>query len=212
MTECSARRREILDAAADLFARKGVAATTIREIADRVGVVSGALYHHFPSKLAIVDELVVGYLEELQRRYRALDALTLDPRARLQAVVDTSLELAHERPHATAVYQDELPHLHNRSQRTRASDLADEIQQVWLDTIEDGKQRGTFRNDLPAGVFHRFIRDCVWLSTRWHSADDAYSTDRLAADCVSIFLDGFAVDAGCSHHDSVHHTPAPAAA
>lgn len=41
MTECSARRREILDAAADLFARKGVAATTIREIADRVGVVSG---------------------------------------------------------------------------------------------------------------------------------------------------------------------------
>ncbi len=58
MTECSARRREILDAAADLFARKGVAATTIREIADRVGVVSGALYHHFPSKLAIVDELV----------------------------------------------------------------------------------------------------------------------------------------------------------
>ncbi|MCA1005435.1 TetR/AcrR family transcriptional regulator [Rhodococcus hoagii] len=212
MTECSTRRREILDAAAELFARKGVAATTIREIADRVGVVSGALYHHFPSKLAIVDELVVDYLVELQRRYRSLDTRNLDPRSRLQAIVDTSLDVAHERPHATAVYQDELPHLRNQSQRTRAGDLADEIQQVWIDTIEDGKRRGAFRNDLPAGVFHRFIRDCVWLSTRWHSADDAYSTKRLAEDCVSIFLDGFAVDARCSHQDSAHQAPAPAAA
>ncbi|PTR24924.1 TetR family transcriptional regulator [Rhodococcus sp. OK519] len=212
MTECSTRRREILDAAAELFARKGVAATTIREIADRVGVVSGALYHHFPSKLAIVDELVIDYLEELQRRYRAIDSRDLDPRSRLQAIVDTSLAVAHERPHATAVYQDELPHLRKRSPGTRASELADEVQQAWIDTIEDGKRRGAFRNDLPADVFHRFIRDCVWLSTRWHTADDAYTTHRLAADCVTIFLDGFAVDTHCSHPDSQHDAPAPAAA
>ncbi|MGN0125277.1 MAG: TetR/AcrR family transcriptional regulator, partial [Rhodococcus sp. (in: high G+C Gram-positive bacteria)] len=48
------RKRQILDRSAEIFARKGVTATTIREIADAVGVYSGALYHYFPSKEAIV--------------------------------------------------------------------------------------------------------------------------------------------------------------
>lgn len=99
MTDSTTRRQEILDAAAELFAGKGVGATPIREIADRVGVVAGALYHHFPSKQ-------------------------------------------------------------------------------------------------------------VWLSIKWHRSDDAYPTAPLAEDCVSIFLDGFAVDQPRGHraggHGSTH--------
>lgn len=212
MTESTKRRREILDAAAELFARKGVGATTIREIADRVGVVAGALYHHFPSKRAIVDELVTGYLEGLHERYRSIETRNLPPRARLQAIVDASLDAAHEEPHATAVYQDEYPHLREEANLSLASELADAVQRPWLDAIEDGKRQGAFRDDLPAGVFHRFIRDCVWLSIKWRHADDSYPTARLAEDCVSIFLDGFAVDHRCSHADSLPATSPSVAA
>ena len=48
------RRRQILDRSAHLFASKGIAATTIREIADEVGVYSGALYHYFPDRKSVV--------------------------------------------------------------------------------------------------------------------------------------------------------------
>lgn len=208
MTESTTRRQEILDAAAELFAGKGVGGTPIRAIADRVGVVPGALYHHFPSKQAMADELVTEYLENLRTRYRSIDARNLDPRSRLRAIVNASLAAAQENPYATAVYQDELSRLRDVAFHARAGDLADEIQQTWLDTIEDGKRQGTFRGDLPADVFRRLIRDMVWLSIKWHRSDDAYPTSRLAEDCVSIFLDGFAVDRPVAHradgHGSTH--------
>lgn len=51
-------RREILDAALDLFAVGGYFGTSMRQIARAVGVRESALYHHFPSKEAILQDLL----------------------------------------------------------------------------------------------------------------------------------------------------------
>ncbi len=50
-------RQDILDAALDLFAENGFFGTSMREIARKVGVRESALYHHFPSKDAILATL-----------------------------------------------------------------------------------------------------------------------------------------------------------
>jgi AcrR family transcriptional regulator len=52
------RRGEILDAALGVFAEKGYEAGTVRDIAARVGVSEPALYRHFPSKEAVLIEIV----------------------------------------------------------------------------------------------------------------------------------------------------------
>ena len=55
----AARRRgletseRILDAAEDCFARKGFAGTTLRDVADHVGIRIPSLYNHFPNKDAL---------------------------------------------------------------------------------------------------------------------------------------------------------------
>ena len=51
-------RRQILDAAAHLLKHQGYEATTMRAIATAVGIKGGSIYHHFPSKDAIVGEVV----------------------------------------------------------------------------------------------------------------------------------------------------------
>ena len=61
----SERRDEILAIAAQLFAERGFAATTVREIADAAGILSGSLYHHFDSKESMVDELVHEMLDRV---------------------------------------------------------------------------------------------------------------------------------------------------
>jgi AcrR family transcriptional regulator len=69
------RRDDVLEAAAALFASKGYAATSIRDIAQQVGILSGSLYYHFDSKeqllleahargVAQVTEAVEGALED----------------------------------------------------------------------------------------------------------------------------------------------------
>lgn len=51
-------RERLLAVAAELFAERGFAGTSIRDIADRLGVTKAALYYHFASKLEILHALV----------------------------------------------------------------------------------------------------------------------------------------------------------
>ena len=52
------RRDELLALAATMFAERGLRATTVRDIADSAGILSGSLYHHFSSKEEMVDEVL----------------------------------------------------------------------------------------------------------------------------------------------------------
>lgn len=60
-------RERILDVALELFTEQGYDKTSLREIADRLGVTKAALYYHFPSKGDIFLELHLR-LHELGRR------------------------------------------------------------------------------------------------------------------------------------------------
>ena len=57
-------KREILNASLDLFSVQGFEATSISQIADRVGIRKASLYSHFESKQAILDALVKDILEK----------------------------------------------------------------------------------------------------------------------------------------------------
>ena len=72
-----APRAQILDAAAELFVRQGLAATTTRQIADRVGIRQASLYYHFAGK----DEILLELLTQSVRPSLLL-AATLESRCR----------------------------------------------------------------------------------------------------------------------------------
>jgi AcrR family transcriptional regulator len=57
-------RKELLNQSFDLFAEKGYASVTMRQIAQALGVSTGTLYHYFPSKEALFEQL----MEELTER------------------------------------------------------------------------------------------------------------------------------------------------
>lgn len=51
-------RQELIDAALRLFARQGYTATTVRQIADEVGIRDSAIYAHFNAKGELLDALI----------------------------------------------------------------------------------------------------------------------------------------------------------
>jgi AcrR family transcriptional regulator len=59
--EAEERRNEILDAADELFGRKGFDGTSTNDILERVGIARGTLYYHFKSKEDIMDALIDRY-------------------------------------------------------------------------------------------------------------------------------------------------------
>lgn len=59
-------KKEIIEAALELFSVQGFEATSISQIASAVGIRKASLYSHFDSKQAILDELVKEVLEQYE--------------------------------------------------------------------------------------------------------------------------------------------------
>src|SRR5262245_13418357 len=95
MVTDGARREEILETAAALFASSGLR-TSLREIADACGILPGSLYHHFDSKEAIIVELVERYRDDLDRVAKeALDSLhSLEPEPVEESIIQFGEEIA----------------------------------------------------------------------------------------------------------------------
>ena len=64
------RRRELLDAAVRVFARKGFHASRVGDIAEEAGVAHGLLYHYFRSKDEVLETIFRESWELLVRRHR----------------------------------------------------------------------------------------------------------------------------------------------
>ncbi|MFD9904586.1 TetR/AcrR family transcriptional regulator [Streptomyces sp. NPDC059063] len=66
-------RTQLTRTARQLFSERGYSSTTIAEIAQRSGLTTGALYHHWAGKEALLVDVVHDIHRELARRVRALD-------------------------------------------------------------------------------------------------------------------------------------------
>lgn len=71
------RKQQLLDAAADLFAARGYAATRIADICTAAGVAKGLFYWYFPTKGALFADLV----RTMRLRLRRAQAAAMDPTA-----------------------------------------------------------------------------------------------------------------------------------
>lgn len=91
MKKGEARREQILRAAETLFYAHGYEQTSIQDILNAIGISKGGFYHHFESKLDLLDALCQQRAEESARAAReAADACLGDPPAELNALLSCS--------------------------------------------------------------------------------------------------------------------------
>ncbi|WP_067987398.1 TetR/AcrR family transcriptional regulator [Nocardia caishijiensis] len=193
------RRDELLALAADLFAERGLRATTVRDIADSAGILSGSLYHHFDSKESMVDEILRGFLDDLFGRYREIAAAGLSSRATLEALVLASYE-AFDRHHAAvAIYQAEAKNLRDVERFGYIRDFNTEFRDLWHQVLTAGVADGSFRPELDVELAFRFLRDTVWVAVRWYTPGGPITVKNLASQYLTIVLDGLTVPASDAH-------------
>ncbi|MDQ2797718.1 MAG: TetR/AcrR family transcriptional regulator [Actinomycetota bacterium] len=186
------RRSELIVIAAQLFAERGLRATTVRDIADAAGILSGSLYHHFDSKETIVDEILRRFLDDLFAQYRAINARKLPPRETLQAVVIASFHAIDEHNAAVAIYQAEARRLADQPTFAYLGRRLAEFRRMWRDVLKAGVADGSFRADLDVELSYRFLRDTVWVGVGWYRPGGKLAIDDIARQYLSIVLDGIA--------------------
>ncbi|MEV6063380.1 TetR family transcriptional regulator [Nocardia asteroides] len=90
--------QRILDAASVLFSQRGYRSTSMQSIADEVGTTKAALYYHFDSKEAILQQLTVPLLDELEAALAAAETGADPERVRWLAIEGyVDVHLRHRR-------------------------------------------------------------------------------------------------------------------
>ena len=121
----STPREKILDAAEELFARRGFTGVGLSEIADAVGLVKSSLFHHFPTKAQLYAAVVERILREIETALTQALAAGGAPVERLDRWADTIIDLLGARPaHARLLLRSlfEDDELSGSSEEERAAD------------------------------------------------------------------------------------------
>jgi TetR/AcrR family transcriptional regulator, cholesterol catabolism regulator len=184
------RRSELLEIAAGLFAEKGFKNTTVRDIADAAGILSGSLYHHFDSKEAMVDEILSTFQEELFGRYDEVLASGDDARTKIERAVRLSFEAIDHHRHEVAIFQNEADYLGSFERFGYLAERHAQSRDVWMTLLHEGVKSGVLRKDLDVELVYRFIRDTVWVAVRWYRPGRELSHETIADQYLAILLDG----------------------
>lgn len=182
----SERRKLILDIAARLFARRGYSATTVRDIADEAGILSGSLYHHFSSKEAIIREILEDYLAGLHSTYDAIVNKNLSGKESIYALVEAAFEMVANQPHSIALYQNEASFLQTIPGFEFLKEESRRIETVWQSQILKGQSEGDVRPSLDPSVTYRFIRDGLWSVVRWYHPGGDLSLDEIRSQYLEL--------------------------
>ena len=141
-------RTAILDAGERLFAERGYAATTIKQIGIEAGVNSALLYYYFDDKERLYGEVVNRVLTLLMAEGEKVFARAQSPDEAIRGLIRVQGELLVSRPHVPRLMARELVDHQAAHARGQLAQLAAGVFRRLCEMIRDGQRAGTLASDF----------------------------------------------------------------
>jgi AcrR family transcriptional regulator len=186
------RQAELLAIAAELFADRGYVATTVRDIADEAGILSGSLYHHFDSKESMIDEILSTFIDQTLASYESVIAEGKGPKETFEGLVRTSLESMVDSRSAILIYQNEARFLAAEPRFSYLTAAHRKFEKIWTDVLKKGVKSGEFRDSIDPKLVYRLVRDTVWTAPRWYRPGGSLKPERIIDQYLTVLVDGVA--------------------
>lgn len=133
----------ILNVAERLFARQGYTATSMRQIAEEVGIGKATIYHHFPDKEAIAMALLEMQLGQMGQALEVIQVES-DPCRRIEVAVGNSVRFLYESTEFLQTLRREVPGARERIYVHLAS-FFNSFLELMAEALQRGMETGIFR-------------------------------------------------------------------
>ena len=161
MTKPVSRRDEILQVARRQIAERGYTETSVRDIAEAVGLLAGSLYSHFRSKAEMVHEIVRGFYDELLTAQRAVLDGGGSGAERYRDMIAAVFDVC-------AAHREELTILHyDLATLMTLEELVDvhaqglETLDIWLEVLTQGRADGSILDTIDPDVMVRVTTSSI---------------------------------------------------
>ena len=205
LTKSEASRAQIMDAAAVLFRDQGYAATTLRQIADSVGMQAGSIYYYFDSKDHILDEIMLVGERSVMTAMRS-HVMAAGPdascRKRIECAIEGHLRALLEMSVYSSAYiriygqlPDEFKQRHRRQRNAYAK--------LWDNLFADAQAKGEIRESLSIAPLRLFVLGSLNWTVEWFDPE-RHSIDELVTRTALFIFEGIAArpDRSCENKAS----------
>jgi TetR/AcrR family transcriptional regulator, cholesterol catabolism regulator len=181
----------LLDAAATLFAQKGYAAASTREIAGILGIRKASLYYHIENKEDLLYAICKSSLDQIRRDVAEALGKVGDPLERTRTLV---------RAHIKSLVRDQIAHsvavgeMHALSgaRLKEVIALRDAYEELVRSVLQDARKAGVLRDDISVKYLCLILLGLLNRVEMWYRREGALSPDQLARVFEAIFLTGAA--------------------
>ena len=182
------RKRQILHQAALLFSREGYQATSMRALAEAVGIEAASLYSHYPSKEAMLQAIAWQCADDFFTTVEPIARSPLNVRARLKAMIIAHVEVLLRNQAASAVFTDEWRHL-SPQLRQEYSELRDRYERYFRELIHQGIVENLFRNAEPKYAA-LILLAALNGTARWYRPDGPMTSTETGELMAALLLEG----------------------
>ncbi len=180
-------QESILRVAAEVFIQHGYDATSMGQLAERLGITKSAIYHHVPSKEYLLQLA-------LDRALDSLEAILIDPLASTGPAIDRLMFLLRS---AVGVLTDQLPFVTlllrlrgNTELERNALERRRAFNQVVADLVDEARNEGDIRKDIDPRTATRLLFGMIGSVVDWYKPGGPVSADDVANDIVTIAFGG----------------------
>ena len=181
------RRAEIVRAAGRLFHEKGYSATTIRDIANAVGMRSGSPFYHFKTKHDMLRAVVLEGMDAINATVANAANSGKSPRATFEAMLRAHLGqlLGEQGRDFAATLLHESRHLDPKELAELVA-FKDRYEALWQKALRDLKRAGLIDDD--SQVARLFLMGALNWTVQWYRADGPRSIEQIARQLAGFLL------------------------
>lgn len=184
----SARMEEILARAAELFYEKGYHATTIEDVARKVGMLKGSLYYYIRSKEDLLYELLLGIIVKgVEHASKAINGIA-DPTERLEKAVEAQIEHIIQNQTYVGLFLHEFNTLNGKRQKRIQEEML-KYQKIFVDAIREGQKQGQFVEADTLLLTDAILGMTNWIY-RWYPGTRNPGLDNVKKAFISFIMNG----------------------
>ncbi|MBB5018560.1 AcrR family transcriptional regulator [Chitinivorax tropicus] len=182
------RRDELIDAASHLFRSQGYERTTVRDLAQAVGMQSGSLFYHFKNKAEILEAVMAKGVADITAVAEfALEGVT-EPKEKLRRLVTGHLTaLLGSSQHALEVLLYEWHSLSTEA-RDRIVQLRDRYETLWQQVLDEAATAGLVHPDTT--FLRKMIFGSLNWTVQWYRPDGSMSIEEMGDRMLNLILRG----------------------
>ena len=188
MAATTSRKEIIFKEAARLFKEKGYNSSTLRGLADKVGIKGGSIYHHYSSKQEILYHIMEYTMTNLLDGVQlAIDDET-GPMEKLRNAITFHIEYHTIDTDETFVTDTELRSL-SAENKNKIIQMRNAYEKIYRDILQEGTATDTMRIDNIRTTSRALLQMCTGISY-WFNPKGEHSISQIAENYVELFLWG----------------------